>query len=182
MRVDRDVIGRLAEGYQMLTIESLQETEKVVLYRGKFLRGSEMQAIAEADAEEPGAVGKGWYKSEMTDVQFKLYQHPKGKTHYTCQECNGYWVKTGSAPTTVGSTEIVSPSGSIDMMDTAVGAAPPAETADAWEKASALPKGVLQEWQLRSMTIQVACTYPRPKCGMCRAKCVEVERITAVGM
>ena len=131
------------------------------------------------------AVAKGWYKSEMADVQFKMYKHPKGKTHYTCEECNGYWIKTASAPTTVGSTEIVSPAVSVDMVDTEVGAA---ETADAWEKVTSLPKcstplpkGVLQEWQLRPYTIPVAGAPPRFECGMCRAKWVETERITAVG-
>ena len=127
MRVDRDVIGQLAEGYQRLTIEPLQDTEKVVLYRGKFLRESEMQArFAEADAEEPRAVAKGWYKSEMADIQMKQYKVPKGVMQYTCEECDGYWLKTGSATTTVGSTEIDSPSGSTEMVDAEAGTAPPA--------------------------------------------------------
>ena len=50
------------------------------------------------------------------------------------------------------------------------------------EKANDLPEGVLQEWQLRPMTIPVACTDPRFECGMCRAKWVETERITALRM
>ena len=118
----------------------------------------------------------------MTDVQFKHHKHPKGKTHYTCPECNGYWVKTGSAPTTVGSMEIVLPALSVDVEESEVGAAPPAETAAAWEKVCPLPKGVLQEWQLRPMCIPVVCTYPHFECGMCGAKWAEAERVTAVGM
>ena len=147
--------GQLADHCQRLTLDTLQETEETVLYRGKFLRASVFNAIAEADDEEPKAVEKGWYKSEMTDVQFRHHKHPKDKTHYTCPECNGYWVKTGSAPTTVGSMEIVPPALSVDMEESEVGAAPPAETAAAWEKVGALPKGVLQEWQLRPMCIPV---------------------------
>ena len=172
--------GQLADHCQRLTLDTLQETEEMVLYRGKFLRGSEFNAIAEADAEEPKAVAKGWYKSEMADVHFKLYKYAKEKTQYTCEECNGYWLKTGSAPTTIGSTEIASPSCSTDMLDAEAGTAPPAEPAGTWEKVSALPKGVLQEWQLRSMTIPVVCTYPRFVCGMCRAKWIEDARITTV--
>ena len=58
----------------------------------------------------------------------------------------------------------------------------PLKQRGALEKVSALPKGVLQEWQLQAMTIPVACTYPRFECGMCRAKWVEAERFTPVGM
>ena len=101
---------------------------------------------------------------------------------YTCEECDAYWLKTGSATTTIGSTEIESPSGSTEMVEAEAGAAPPAEPAGAWEKVTVLPKGVLQEWQLRSMCIPVVCTYPRFECGRCRAKWVEVGRITTVGM
>ena len=147
MRVDRDGIGQLADHCQKLTPDALQGTEKMVLHRGNFLRESEFNAIEDADAEDPfRPVEKGWYKSEMADVQFRLRKHPKDKTHYTCPECNGYWVKTGSAPTTVGSMEIVSPALSVDMEESEVGTAPPAETAAAWEKVGPLPKGVLQEW------------------------------------
>ena len=91
-------------------------------------------------------------------------------------------MNTGNAPTTVGSTEIASPAMSTDMLDAEVGAAPPAETAGTWEKVSALPKGVLQEWQLRPITIQKACSYSRFQCGMCGANWVQTERITAVRM
>ena len=183
MRVDRDGIDQLADHCKTLTLDALQETEEMVLYRGKFLRESEFNAIEEADAEEPTrAVAKGWYKSEMTDVHFKLYKCAKEKTEYTCEECNGWWAKTGSAPTTLGSTEIASPSGSIDMLDADAGTAPPAEPAGAWEKVTVLPKGVLQEWQLRPMCIPMVCTYPHFECGICGAKWVEVERITTVGM
>ena len=174
--------GQLADHCQRLTLDALQETEETVLYRGKFLQASVFNAIAEADDEEPKAVEKGWYKSEMTDVQFRHHKHPKDKTHYTCPECNGYWVKTGSAPTTVGSMEIVSPALSVDMEESEVGAAPPAETAAAWEKVGPLPKGVLQEWQLRPMCIPVVCTHSRFECGMCHAKWFLDERITAVSM
>ena len=116
------------------------------------------------------------------DVDFNKYKHPKHLTQYTCLECNGYWVKTGSAPTTLGSADLDSPSGSTEMVDAEAGTAPPAEPAGTWEKVSALPKGVLQKWQLRSMCIPVVCTYPRFECSMCRAKWVEIDRITAVGM
>ena len=50
------------------------------------------------------------------------------------------------------------------------------------EVGAAPPEGVLQELQLRPMTIPVACTYTRFECGMCRAKWVETKRIAAVGM
>ena len=136
--------------------------------------------FAEADTEKPRAVAKGWYNSEIDEIHIKKYKHPKGVTQYTCEECNGYWVKTGSAPTTHGSTEIASLSGSTDMMDAEAGTAQPAEPTGTWEKVSALPKGVLQEWQLRPMCIPVVCTYPRFVCGMCRAKWIEDERITTV--
>ena len=54
MRVDRDGIDQLADHCrQMLTLDALQETEEMVLHRGKFLRESEFNAIEEADAEEP---------------------------------------------------------------------------------------------------------------------------------
>ena len=72
MQVDRFGIDQLADHCQKLTLDALQETEKMVKYRGKFLRESEFNAIAEADAEEPTRpVAKGWYRSEMTDVHFK---------------------------------------------------------------------------------------------------------------
>ena len=183
MRVDRDGIDQLADHCKTLTLDALQETEKMVKYRGKFLRESEFNAIEKADAEEPfRPVAKGWYISEIADVYFKKRRYVKGISEYTCEECDGWWVKTGSAPTTLGSTEIASPSGSTEMLDADAGTAPPAEPAGTWEKVSALPKGVLQEWQLRSMCIPVVCTYPHFECGICGAKWVEVERITAVGM
>ena len=105
----------------------------------------------------------------------------KGKAAYTCEECDGWWVKTGSAPTTHGSTEIAPPAMSNDQ-DAVVGAAPHFETAGAWEKVSELPAGVLREWQLRPMTIPKACNYSRFQCGMCGAKWVEAERMTDVRM
>ena len=103
-------------------------------------------------------------------------------THYTCKECNGYWVKTGSAPTTLGSADLDSRSGSTELVESEAATAPPAEPAGAWEKVTALPKGVLQEWQLRPMCIPVVCTNPRFECGICGAKWVEIERLTADGM
>ena len=152
------------------------------MYRGKFLRGSEFNAIEEADAEEPFRPAKGWYNSKKEDIAFKKRKYLKGVSQYTCPECDAWWLKTGSAPTTHGSVEIASPAMSTDMLAAEVGAAPPAETAEAWEKVSALPEGVLQEWQLRPMAIPVACTYTRFECGMCRAKWVDIGRNTAVGM
>ena len=90
MRVDRDGIDQLADHCQKLTLDALQETEKMVKYRGKFLRESEFNAIEEADAEEPTRpVAKGWYRSEMTDVHFRKRKYVKGKTEYTCEECDG---------------------------------------------------------------------------------------------
>ena len=130
--------------------------------------------FAEADTEKPRAVAKGWYNSEIDEIHIKKYKHPKGVTQYTCEECNGYWVKTGSAPTTHGSTEIASPAMSTD------------QEAVPWEKVSEevseLPEGVLQEWQLRPMTIPITCRYSSFQCGMCGANWVESERITAVRM
>ena len=77
MRVDRDGIDQLADHCKTLTLDALQETEKMVKYRGKFLRESEFNAIEEADAEEPTrAVAKGWYKSEKEDIEMKKYKHP----------------------------------------------------------------------------------------------------------
>ena len=67
-------------------------------------------------------------------------------------------------------------------LDAVVGAAPHFETAGAWEKVSELPEGVLQEWQLRPMTIPKPCSYSRFQCGMCGAEWVETERITDVRM
>ena len=101
-------------------------------------------------------------------------------TQHTFEECNGYGLKTGSAPTTLGSADLDSPSGSTEMLEAEAATAPPAEPAGAWEKVTVLPKGVLQEWQLRSMCIPVVCTYPRFVCGMCRATWIEDERITTV--
>ena len=142
---------------------------------------SEYHAMADADDEEHTASPpKSWFKCEFEEVHFKKYKHPKDKTHHTCEECCGFWVKTGSAPTTIGSTEL---SGSMDMADTeAAPPAPPAATTD-WETvdSSALPKGVLQEWQLRPYTIPFTSAPSRFTCGKCRATWVEVEQITAVG-
>ena len=175
MQVDRFGIDQLADHCQKLTLDALQETEKMVKYRGKFLRESEFNAIEEADAEEPTRpVAKGWYRSEMTDVHFKKRKYVKGKTEYTCEECDGWWVKTGSAPTTHGSTEIASPAMSTDQD------AVPWEKVS--EKASELPEGVLQEWQLRPMTIPQTCSLPSFECGLCGAKWVLSERITAPHM
>ena len=169
MQVDRFGIDQLADDCQKLTLDALQETEQMVKYKGNFMRRSEFNAIEEDDAEEPFRPAKGWYTSVKEDIEFKKRRYVKGISEYTCEECDGWWVKTGSAPTTHGSTEIASPAMSIDQ-DAVVGAAPHFETAGAWEKVSALPKGVLQEWQLRSMTIPVVCTYPRFECGHCGAK------------
>ena len=68
------------------------------------------------------------------------------------------------------------------MLDAEVGAAPPAETTGTWERVSALPEGVLQEWQLRPMTIPITCSLTSFECGLCGAKWVESERITAPHM
>ena len=168
MRVDRDGVDQLADHSQKLTLDALQETEKMVKYRGKFLRESEFNAIEKA--EEPFRPAKGWYTSEIADVYFKQRKYVKGVSEYTCEECDGWWVKTGSAPTTLGSTEIASPAMSTD------------QDAVPWEKVSELPEGVLQEWQLRPMTIPITCSYSSSQCGMCGANWVQSERITAVRM
>ena len=139
---------------------------------------SEFEAMTDADDEEHTAVApKSWYKCEFEEVHFKKYKHPKDETHHTCEECCGFWVKTGSAPTTIGSTEL---SGSMEMAD--VEAAPPAATTD-WEtvNSSALPKGVMQEWQLRQVSIPNAGAPSRFTCGKCAATWFETEMITAVG-
>ncbi|MDA8583701.1 hypothetical protein N9L68_05690 [bacterium] len=170
--------GQLADHCRKLTLDTLKGKEEMVLYRGEYLRSSVFNAIEKADDERRKAVPKAWYKSETSDVQFRLYKH-KDNMDYTCEECNGYWVNTASAPTTVGSTEIVSPCGSVEMVDAEVGSSQP--TAEAWKTISPLPKGVLQEWQLRPMCIPVASAPPRVECGVCRATWVEAERITAVG-
>ena len=167
----------LNQAFQKLTLDQQQDTEKFILHRGTYMPESEFEAMADADDEEHTAVApKSWYKCDFTDVHFKRYKHPKDKTHHTCEECNGFWVKTGNAPTTIGSTEL---SGSIDMVDTE--AAPPAATTDAWETVSALPKGVLQEWQLRQVSIPITGAPSRFTCGKCRATWFETEKITAVG-
>ena len=174
IRVDRDGLDQLADHCKTLTLDALQETEKMVKYRGKFLPQSEFNAIEEDDGEEPFRPAKGWYTSEIADVEFKQRKYVKGVSEYTCEECDGWWVKTGSAPTTHGSTEIASPAMSTDQE------ALPWEKV--FEKSSELPEGVLQGWQLRPLTIPFTCRYSSFQCGMCGANWVESERITAVRM
>ena len=72
MRVDRDGLDQLADHCKTLTLDALQETEKMVKYRGKFLPQSEFNAIEEDDGEEPFRPAKGWCTSQIADVEFKI--------------------------------------------------------------------------------------------------------------
>ena len=176
MQVDRFGIDQLADDCQKLTLDALQETEQMVKYKGNFMRRSEINAIEEDDAEEPFRPAKGWYTSVKEDIAFKKRKYLKGVSQYTCIECDAWWLKTGSAPTTHGSVEIASPAMSTDQEQEAV----PWEKIS--EKANDLPEGVLQEWQLRPMTIPQTCSLTSFECGLCGAKWVESERITAPHM
>ena len=77
----------LDQAFQRLALDQQHDTEKHVLYRGRYMPESEFQAMADADNEEHTAIPpKSWFKCEFEEVHFKKCKHPKDKTHHTCEE------------------------------------------------------------------------------------------------